>query len=602
MMNKALGCFMLSVLGLTTSCVDNSYDLSKDIDMTITVGGDLVTPGSSSENITLNDLFDIDYESSDLDTLENGDFALNVKGDPSYSYVKVNEVTVEQSYASEISNIMAFDKQKLTNGESTPVPVEDLNPIWSLTNNSVPADVVDLDYADEISSNFVNLTLKVKGEANGVWLKKGLFFSFPAYMVVEPVESSMTEWFDFVKSSTQTKLVLKKNYHLQNSGATWKLKLTKVHFKSNDKITVPSGQGFIPAQAGSKARVFFSMPVPVTGSVFVKGEDFPNGVQKMACNLVCEVSSREMNMERVYAKVNPDIDFTVSDVLLDELPDFLTDNDVNADLDNPQVLLCVNNHAEVDVNLQAEFQSYKNNIKMRSVKVGTAPGVVNDQTIILKSNANNLICLAPQNKNIPAGYRWVKCEQLPDLIQDVPDRVKVENVDAKVLQEYYSVRLGETKRVFTEYDMHALLEFGKDFAIVYKDTIDGWEEDLKDFRVKEVEVNFDAKNRIPLNLDVTAVAIDKRGREMKEVMVNVDGFVAAGSMDKPTENALKLTLRHKDGKRIEGLDGVVLRLDGKALRDGNAEGWTSKTLNARQTLKLENLKLGVKGGVTLDLN
>lgn len=32
------------------SCVDDSYDLTKDIDMTITVGGDLSIPGSGTEN------------------------------------------------------------------------------------------------------------------------------------------------------------------------------------------------------------------------------------------------------------------------------------------------------------------------------------------------------------------------------------------------------------------------------------------------------------------------------------------------------------------------------------------------------------------------
>ena len=35
------------------SCVDDSYDLTKDIDMTITVGGDLSIPGSGTEEFTL---------------------------------------------------------------------------------------------------------------------------------------------------------------------------------------------------------------------------------------------------------------------------------------------------------------------------------------------------------------------------------------------------------------------------------------------------------------------------------------------------------------------------------------------------------------------
>lgn len=601
-MSKAFSCLMLSVLGLTTACVDNSYDLSKDIDMTITVGGDLVTPGSSSENITLNDLFDIDYESSDLDTLENGDFILSVSGDPSSSSVKVNEVNIDPSYARENSNVITFVKRLLTNGESAPAAVEDLNPVWNLTNNQVPEDIVDLEYADEISSNRVNLTLKVQGVAKGVWLKKGLNFTFPAYMVLEPAEQSVAELFDLERNNVQTKLVLRKDVYLPSSGTTWKLKLSKVYFKSTDQVSIPSGQGFIPATAEAKAKVFFQVPVPVNGNITVKENDFPSGRESMECSLVSELSSNEMTLERVRAKVNPEIDFSVSDVLLNNLPDFLTDNDVNADLNNPQILLRINNEAEVEVNLQAQFESYKNAVKMRSVKVGTALGVVNDETIILQPKTENLICLSPINTNVPDGFTWVKCESLPELIQNVPERVKVENVEAQVLPNFYTVKVGVTKNVYTDYDMKALLEFGKDFAIVYKDTLNDWEEDIKDFKVKEVEVNFNAKNCIPLNLDVTAAAIDVEGHEMPEVLVTIEGYVTAGSMEAPTNNALKIFLKHKDGKRIENLDGVILRLDGKAVREGNADNWTSKTLNAGQVLKLENLKLGVKGGVTLDLN
>ena len=80
MKKGTVGCLLLSALGITSACVDNSYDLSKDIDMTVTVGGDLTTPGNSSEEITLNDLFDVDYETSDLDTFEYGDFVLRVNG------------------------------------------------------------------------------------------------------------------------------------------------------------------------------------------------------------------------------------------------------------------------------------------------------------------------------------------------------------------------------------------------------------------------------------------------------------------------------------------------------------------------------------------
>lgn len=51
--NTLRGLFALSLLGIT-ACVDNAYDLSKDVDMTITVGGEnLSIPGSNTDSITL---------------------------------------------------------------------------------------------------------------------------------------------------------------------------------------------------------------------------------------------------------------------------------------------------------------------------------------------------------------------------------------------------------------------------------------------------------------------------------------------------------------------------------------------------------------------
>ena len=56
---------------LLSSCVDDAYDLDKDIDMTVTVGGDnLALPASSTEFISLSKLFDLD-EGSALKTIQN---------------------------------------------------------------------------------------------------------------------------------------------------------------------------------------------------------------------------------------------------------------------------------------------------------------------------------------------------------------------------------------------------------------------------------------------------------------------------------------------------------------------------------------------------
>lgn len=74
-----------------TSCVDDAYDLNKDVDLTITVGGDITTPGSSTEKITLEKIFELD-DDSNIKIAENGDYSLQQYGDPSNSDIIVGTV------------------------------------------------------------------------------------------------------------------------------------------------------------------------------------------------------------------------------------------------------------------------------------------------------------------------------------------------------------------------------------------------------------------------------------------------------------------------------------------------------------------------------
>ena len=604
MTRRALNCLLLSALGLTTACVDNSYDLTKDIDLTITVGGDLTTPGNSSEEITLDDLFDVDYETSDLDTLDNGDFVLCVNGDPTSSSVKVNDVTVDRSEATKSSKMLTFTSDMLVQGETSTMAIEDLNPEWQLKNNDIPEDVIDLEYADDIQHNDVVLRLETEGNTKGVILKKGLRFTFPSYLQVALTDAFTSQWFALSQVNGQTVMTLKNDYRLASSGADWKVNINRIYFKSTGNVTVPAGEGFLAATANTKAKVLFNVEIPVDGDVAVKAQDFPAGSSEVNFRLVSHVVSNEMAMGRVRAKVNPDIDFTVSEVTIEDLPDFLTDNDVNADLTNPQVLLRVNNQSEVDVNLQAELHSYKEGNKLQTVVLGTDINTVNSKTIRLKASTENLLCISPLNENVPNGYTWVQVENLPDLIRTIPDLIKVENVEAKVLQQFYTVELGVNKEVHTDYDLNAPLEFGKEFSIVYKDTLDGWSEDIEKYEMKELEVSLSAINRIPLNLDLSAMAIDAQGHVMDDVLVETDGFIAAGTKTEPNTKVLTFTLKKKDGTRIKNLDGLILRLDGKAFRgedQSQSDTWESQTLNASQTLKLDDLKLRIKGGVTMDL-
>lgn len=598
-MKGAIYCLMLSSLGITTACVDNSYDLSKDIDMTVTVGGDLTTPANSSEDIKVGDLLDIDTVSSDLKVDENGNYVLKVNGDPTNSTVKVNDVTIDAASTETESSKLRFTTSMLqSNGETSAEQIEELNPIWNLNNESVTEDVVDLKYADQIRNNEISLNLNLTGTANGAILKKGLTFTFPAYMEIGEPATTQRDFDRKNMPDGTTQLILKNDRELTKQGLTWYVYLEKIYFTDHQ---IPEGEGF----DGENHTVKFNVSIPVEGNVTVKREHFPSGSSSVEFNLVSKVSSEEMTLDQVCAIVDPDIDFEVSDVTITDLPDFLTDNEVNADLENPKVLLQVENSAEVDVNLSGVLHAYRDGVSQAQVIIGTPTGTQNSHSICLKASSKNLLCLSPKEEGVPAGYTWVQVDGMSDLIRKIPNLIKVESIKAQVLPEFYTLTLGVDKNVRTDYDLNAPLEFGRDFGIVYKDTLDGWSEDLDDYEMKEVHVTLNAINRIPLNLEISATAIGKDGQVLADVMVETDGYIAApAENEEKSEQKITFTLKKNDGSRIKNLDGLIIRLDGKAfIGDKQNSGiWPSKTLNTSQTLKLDELRLNIKGGVTLDLN
>ena len=88
------------------SCVDDSYDLTKDIDMTITVGGDLSIPGSGTEEFTLEEIMDLE-DNSVVKTDAQGNYALN-KADTTETDVEIDPVHINAPASNPTTTTLYF--------------------------------------------------------------------------------------------------------------------------------------------------------------------------------------------------------------------------------------------------------------------------------------------------------------------------------------------------------------------------------------------------------------------------------------------------------------------------------------------------------------
>ena len=193
----------------------------------------------------------------------------------------------------------------------------------------------------------------------------------------------------------------------------------------------------------------------------------------------------------------------------------------------------------------------------------------------------------------------------------VPEQVGLDNIDVKAVDEFVTVSAGATYRFTYDYEVKAPLAFGDELNLEYDTDFDGWNETFnpkddkksdkdkkKDFdlNVENADVSFDFVNMIPLNLVVTAQAIDVNGNVLPGVTVTLSGDVPAGSVEKPGRKALTLNMK-ASAENMRKLDGIRMHLKATS-KDSQYQG---VCLNKNQGVRLENMKLRFLGNVDVEL-
>ena len=156
---------LLTSFGITTSCIDNSYDLNKDIDMTISAGGEhLAIPVGYTEKITLDKIIELD-EGDDLQIVD-GEYHLLKKDNIDETNTSVGTVTVAESenIIDAITLLVSGATARVSNAQSEgKINAEAHNvdkaviEIGSLAADMPTTLTLKLELGDEISTSLVEV-------------------------------------------------------------------------------------------------------------------------------------------------------------------------------------------------------------------------------------------------------------------------------------------------------------------------------------------------------------------------------------------------------------------------------------------------------------
>lgn len=562
---------------MTTSCVDSSFDFDKDFDWSINTGY-LAFPVGKTDTIFLDDIIEID-EGDDLQIVPDadgngvaGEYHLIKDGEIDRASANVRMATVDGS-TTHIDPITAADESSVVN------PSGMITTQISQTGD-VKADAADIDDAlKELGSlkaaapTALTLNIKLEGNLNFSTISGNLKVKFPSFLVFNDPAVNANNEIQIPCSELQLNVPYVRT-----------LQLIGYHF-----------DGGLPVVNN---EIHLNEQVVITGETNVQ---LPSGGQVgsgVKLQIVPTVLLADMSVDEATGIIQPEIDATKTSVEISNLPDFLDDDETSLSVSNPVILFSAVNPLNAPVDLTGKMLGKKEDgtlISGSEVKFGAG-----STDPILLQPGSNLIALSRLGTGGPAGSQNIAVANINNLIAKIPDVVEVEMQPAVSYDKYYSIRLGQDYEVSGNYNIDIPLSFEEGLNIVYTDSADDLNSDLKDLDFEEAAVEFDAVNTIPLELEVKAenvTPLDINKQPLSDIKVEVEGGIAA-SADGKTSTRQTLLI-----KMTEQVKGAMSRLDAIRFRVTAVPGQAiGITLRSDQWMQLENIKVKVPKGINIDLN
>jgi hypothetical protein len=352
-------------------------------------------------------------------------------------------------------------------------------------------------------------------------------------------------------------------------------------------------------------------------------------------SMTSSVQLYDIEIAQATGKFNPDVDLTdgIGEIEINDLPDFLEDDDVKLVIDNPQLGFSVSSNVGVTGKLENLKLVTLGNVMANGQRERLDSVLLPALTILphtgnVSSSTTTKYIIHDRGKTIQTTGQYQQYQDavpvepiggsktLAGLLEKIPKAITFE-CDASVDQnETGTFALGQRYTVQPSYDFWAPLAFNYGSIIVYRDTIDGWHDDLKDIRMTKgsyVVVEADVVNRVPADLKVRAYPMQKdaSGKLVQmdaaqmEVVVTTpqnskDGVVDAGTKDSPKTTHINVVVRQQGDSGLELLDGIIYRAEAFTPADAEYQG---KALNKSQhTLRIENIVPTLHGKVVYNLD
>ena len=573
---------------LVTGCTNDDYDFDQ-IDATMGFGGgELEIPASSTMNIPLSDILELE-ENGSVKIAANGDYLFQLTGtDATTAAPKISPIFLSgRSYTNTITlgtSSAAKATRAAGNHLSFVSPKQQM-----FVYNGTDAAVKSLKSAEVKDDIVLNVTLTLNGLSSAIATIDKATLNLPGYLVISQPVTGNGNGVPMVNGSKIT---------VENVSTSRNLELTikakKLDFANQDAY----GKVVIGNDGSIKMDGYFDLGI----------EANLTGVPTSALSIGAKVNVNNIELQSATGIFDPEINISsLGDVTVTGVPDFLSEDGVRADLDNPQIILSIQNDMEAAAKVSAKVISTKNGQDLATVQL---PEMHINKTSVTPVTK---ICICRhKTAELTAQYGAANVYEVSNLAtlinKHIPDHVQITNVEAKAdLTQEMTIKFGNNYSVVPSYEVYAPLAFAEGAVIEYADDFDGWNDDLDELELAEgtyLRLTADAQNLVPATLIVEATPLGVDGTDISnQIEVNIKQGTVKASTDGVTAatSPLEIELREKVKGALQKLDGLSYKVKGKASHDGATV--TGINLNSeKHTLKLENIKVKLVGKVIGNFN
>ena len=574
---------------LVTGCTNDDYDFDQ-IDATMGFGGgELEIPASSTMNIPLSDILELE-ENGSVKIAANGDYLFQLTGtDATTASPKISPIHLTgRSYTNTIT-LGTSSAAKGTRAAGTHLSFVSPKQLMFVYNGT-DAAVKSLKSAEVNGEIVLNVNLALNGLSSAITNIDKVTLTLPGYLQILPQVTGNGNGIPMVNGSKITVKDVSTSDDLRLT-----IKAKKLDFANQNDYY---GKVVIGDNGSIKMDGYFDLGI----------EAHVTGVPTSALSIGANVTVNNITLKSATGIFDPEINITsLGDVAVTGVPDFLSEDGVRADLDNPQIILSIKNDMDAAAKVSAKVISTKNGQNLATVQLPEMHIYKTTVTPVTK------ICICRhKTAELTAQYGAANVYEVSNLAtlinQHIPDHVQITNVEAKAdLSQEMTIEFGHNYSVVPSYEVYAPLAFAEGAVIEYADDFDGWNDDLDELELAEgtyLRLTADAQNLVPATLIVEATPLGVNGADISnQIEVNIKQGTVKASADGVTAvtSPLEIELREKVKGALQKLDGLSYKVKGKASHDGTTV--TGINLNSeKHTLKLENIKVKLVGKVIGNFN